>query len=209
MNDIFAKLDALRSKSAVATGPVEYIIVGLGNPDKKYENTRHNIGFCAIDKLADKLSVKIDRSKYKALCTEATIGDKRVLLMKPMTYMNLSGQAVVEAMNFYKISIEKVIVIYDDVALDVGGLRIRGKGSHGGHNGIRNIIELTGKDTFPRIKVGVGEKPHKEYDLADWVLGKFTESDKKTIQPIFDEIKPLCQLMLEGDLEKVMAKYNK
>ena len=207
MNDIFAKLDALRSKTTIPTGAVEYIIVGLGNPDKKYNDTRHNIGFCVIDQLAEKLSVKIDRSKYKSLCTEANLGGKRVLLMKPMTYMNLSGQAVIEAMNFYKVPIEKVIVIFDDVSLDVGRLRIRAKGSHGGHNGIRNIILLSGVDTFPRIKVG--EKPHKDYDLADWVLGKFSDSDKKTIQPLFDTIKPLCELLVQGEVDKAMATYNK
>ena len=133
---------------------IEYMVVGLGNPDKKYENTRHNTGFICLDKIAEKFSCDVNRIKYKSLVGECTIDGKKVLLMKPQTYMNNSGQAVVEAMNFYKIPPENVILIFDDISLDVGKMRIRRKGSHGGQNGVKNIIYLSGKDTFPRIKVG-------------------------------------------------------
>ena len=155
------------------SGSVEYIVVGLGNAGTKYEGTRHNAGFIALDHLSQQLGVKIDRIKFKSLVTTCTISDKKVLLMKPSTYMNNSGLAVTEAMNFYKIPPENVIVIFDDISLETGKMRIRRKGSDGGHNGIKNIIYLSGSDQFPRIKLGVGHKPEK-WDLADWVLSHFT-----------------------------------
>ena len=150
-----------------------WIIVFLGNPGMKFENTRHNVGFMAGDELAKKLNVKIDRAKFKALVRQVEIGGEKVLLMKPQTYMNLSGDAVREAMAFYKIPIDHVIVISDDVSLPVGKLRIRRSGSAGGHNGLKDIIAKCGGDGFPRVKVGVGEKPHPDYDMADWVLSAF------------------------------------
>lgn len=196
-------------KSAPApTGPVEFILVGLGNPGKNYENTRHNAGFLAVDALADKLNSKIDRLKFKSLCGDAMIGSHRVLLMKPSTFMNNSGQAVHEAMQFYKVPAERVLVLYDDVSLDVGRLRIRRHGSDGGHNGIKNIIYLTGKDSFPRIKIGVGKKPHPEYDLADWVLGKFRKEDTKLLDQMFADAAEAAVMIVEGKIDQAMNRYN-
>lgn len=206
MEDIFAKLRSLRP--AAPTGAVEFIIVGLGNPEKKYDSTRHNIGFAAVDFMAQKLDAKVDRLKFKALCGDCAIAGKRVLLMKPGTYMNLSGQAVQEAMAYHKVPVERVIVLSDDVALDVGRMRIRPKGSDGGHNGLKNIIYLTGSDLFPRIRIGVGKKPHPDYDLADWVLGRFSEEDKKLLLPLLDNILPACELIIKGDIQQAMNLYN-
>lgn len=186
---------------------VEYIIVGLGNSGTKYENTRHNAGFIAIDALAENLGVKIDRIKYKSLVTTCTIGDKKVLLMKPSTYMNNSGLAVVEAMNFYKIKPENVIILFDDISLDVGKMRIRRKGSDGGHNGIKNIIYLSGSDQFPRIKIGIGHKPEK-WDLADWVLSRFTEQEMKALAETTEKTNNAVKLILEGQTDKAMNLYN-
>ena len=174
---------------------IEYMVVGLGNPDKKYENTRHNTGFICLDKIAEKFSCDVNRIKYKSLVGECTIDGKKVLLMKPQTYMNNSGQAVVEAMNFYKIPPENVILIFDDISLDVGKMRIRRKGSHGGQNGVKNIIYLSGKDTFPRIKVGIGKKPHPDYDLAAWVLSKFTGDEIKLIDKMADNCCEAIKIM--------------
>ena len=165
------------SSGTAAGGSVEYIIVGLGNPGIQYQDTRHNAGFMAIDTIAEKYGADVKRIKFKSLCGECTMGGKKCLLMKPSTYMNNSGEAVVEAMNFYKLGIENLIVIYDDISLEPSKLRIRRKGSDGGHNGIKSIIYLTGEDTFPRIKIGVGKKPHPQYNLADWVLSNFKSDE--------------------------------
>ncbi len=186
---------------------VEYIVVGLGNPDRKYENTRHNAGFITVDTLADKMDIRLDRIKYKSLCNTCTIADKKVLLMKPSTYMNNSGQAVVEAMNFFKVPSENVIVIFDDISLDVGKMRIRRKGSDGGHNGIKNIIYLSGSDQFPRIKMGVGNKPEK-WDLADWVLSNFTESEKKLLDETAQKACDAVEKIISGNIDKAMNLYN-
>lgn len=186
---------------------VEYIVVGLGNPDRKYESTRHNAGFITVDMLADKIGIRLDRIKYKSLCNTGVIADKKVLLMKPSTYMNNSGQAVVEAMNFFKVPPEKVIVIFDDISLDVGKMRIRRKGSDGGHNGIKNIIYLSGSDMFPRIKIGVGHKPEK-WDLADWVLSNFTDSERKLLDETADKACHAVEYILSGSMDKAMNLYN-
>ena len=159
----------------------EWLVVGLGNPGDKYENTRHNVGFLTVDELAERARIPVQKLKYRALTNTAELGGARVLLMKPVTYMNLSGEAVGQAARFYKIPPEHVLVISDDVSLPLGKLRIRKSGSAGGHNGLKNIIQHLGTDQFPRVKVGVGEKPHPDYDMADWVLGKFTGEDKKAI----------------------------
>ena len=159
-----------KQPSATPRGPVEYLVVGLGNPGKKYENTRHNAGFAALDVLAERHGVRMKQLKFKALCGDASLGGRRVLLLKPLTFMNLSGQSVTEAMRFYKIPPERVIILLDDISLAPGRLRIRRKGSDGGQNGMKNIIYLSGSDQFPRIKLGVGKKPHPDYNLADWVL---------------------------------------
>ncbi len=188
-------------------GGIEYIIAGLGNPDRKYENTRHNAGFITVDALADKYGVRLDRIKYKSLCASVIINDKKVLLMKPSTYMNNSGLAVKEAMSFFKVPPEKTLIIFDDISLDVGKLRIRRKGSDGGHNGIKNIIYLSGSDQFPRIKIGVGKKPEK-WDLADWVLSSFTESEGKLLNEAVDNACDAAQLIINGQTDKAMNLYN-
>ncbi len=190
------------------TGPVEYIIVGLGNPDTKYQFTRHNAGFLTVDRIAEKAGASLDRLKYKSCCGTAEIEGKRVLLMKPTTYMNASGEAVREAMQFYKIPPEKVLVIFDDISLDIGKMRIRRKGSDGGHNGIKNIIYLTGFDTFPRIKVGVGHKPHPDYDLAAWVLSRFTDQELKSLSAVFDNGWESAKLFVQGHLDQAMNRFN-
>lgn len=195
-----------RKKEALTSG-IEYIVVGLGNSGREYENTRHNAGFIAVDFLADKLGARIDRIKYKSLVTSCTIADRKVLLMKPSTYMNNSGLAVKEAMSFYKLPPERVIVIFDDISLDVGKMRIRRKGSDGGHNGIKNIIYLTGSDMFPRIKLGVGHKPER-WNLADWVLSHFTEDEMKIMMQSADKASQAVELMIDGQTDKAMNLFN-
>lgn len=191
-----------------AGGPVEYIIAGLGNPDRKYENTRHNTGWLALDYIAGKQNCRVNRVKFKSYTGECAIGGKKVLLMKPTTYMNNSGQAVVEAMNFYKLPPENVLVIFDDISLDVGKMRIRAKGSDGGQKGMRSIIYLSGKDTFPRIKIGIGAKPNPDWDLADWVLSKFSDSEKKLLEEKFENANSAAELIVQGDINKAMNLYN-
>ncbi len=194
-------------RSTPLTGTVTHIVVGLGNPDRKYENTRHNAGFIALDALAEKYGVNVNRLKYKAYCAAAEIGGKKVLLMKPQTYMNNSGESVVEAMNFYKIPPENVVIIFDDISLKVGSVRVRRKGSDGGQKGMRSIIYLSGKDTFPRVKIGIGQKP-EGWELADWVLSKFTELEKKSIDESAQKAAGAVELILQGDIDKAMNLYN-
>ncbi len=189
-------------------GSVEYLIVGLGNPDRKYENTRHNCGWLAIDYIAEKLGIKVNKIKYKSFVGEAAIGGKKALLMKPTTYMNNSGQAVVEAMNFYKIPPENVIVIFDDVSLDVGKMRIRQKGSDGGQKGMRSIIYLSGSDAFPRIKIGIGAKPNPDWDLADWVLSRFSDDERKTLDKMFENAYEAVGLIINGKTDRAMNRFN-
>lgn len=209
MSDIFDLFKKIQSKPAAApAGSVEWLIVGLGNPGAKYDGTRHNVGFAALDQLASQLGVRVDQLKFKALCGDAVIDGKRVLLMKPSTFMNLSGQAVQEAAHFYKIPTDHILVFSDDISLPVGKLRIRRKGSAGGHNGLKNIIYLLGEDTFPRVRFGVGEKPHPDYDLADWVLGRFPQEDVKTLGQLLQNILPICRLILAGNIDKAMSDYN-
>lgn len=185
-----------------------YVIVGLGNPSKEYENTRHNIGFAAIDYLADKYNIGVTEVKHKALIGKGVINGTKVILVKPMTYMNLSGEAVREVTDYYKIDPETaLIVIYDDISLEVGQLRIRKKGSAGGHNGIKNIILHTGTEVFQRIKIGVGDKP-KNYDLADWVLGHFTKEDLDIMKESMEKVDGAVNCMLQGDPDKAMNDYN-
>ena len=191
-----------------ASGPVEYLIVGLGNPDKKYENTRHNCGWLALDYIADKRGCKVNKIKYKSFVGECTIAGKRVMLMKPTTYMNNSGQAVTEAMRFYKLPPENVIVIFDDVSLDVGKMRIRQKGSDGGQKGMRSIIYLSGQDTFPRIKIGIGAKPNPRWELADWVLSRFSKEEMQTLETMFDNANEAVELMVNGRIDRAMNLYN-
>lgn len=188
---------------------IDYIVVGLGNPGKKYENTRHNAGFIAIDSLAEKHGIKIDRLKWNALTGQGTIGSARVLLLKPQTYMNNSGEAVTAAMRFYKLPADRVIVMFDDISLAPGVMRIRKKGSDGGQKGMRSIIQLSGTQEFPRIKLGVGAKPHPDYDLADWVLSVFSPADRKEFDKAVENAVAAAETMLEGKLDEAMNKYSR
>ncbi len=187
---------------------IEYLIVGLGNPGRQYENTRHNAGFIALDYLADELNAKVNRIKFKSTVGEATLSGHRCLLMKPSTFMNLSGQAVTEAMRFYKLPPEKVIILCDDINLDVGNIRIRRKGSDGGQNGVKNIIYLSGSDAFPRVKIGIGKKPHPDYDLKDWVLSRFTDKDKIVLKDTLPKIVDAVRLIVNEDIDRAMNLYN-
>ncbi|MEE1125058.1 MAG: aminoacyl-tRNA hydrolase [Acutalibacteraceae bacterium] len=202
MFDIFKKLESINNS------PVEYIIVGLGNPGKEYAHTRHNAGFIAIDKLAEKYGCSITKMKYKALIADCTIAGKRALLMKPQTFMNLSGEAVTQAMSFYKIPPENVIVMFDDISLAVGKLRIRRKGSDGGQKGMRSIIELSGSQSFPRVKIGIGEKPNPKWQLADWVLSRFTSEELKTLDEVTEKACGAVEAILSGNIDKAMSQYN-
>ena len=208
MANIFDLFKKIESSAPSASGPVTHIIVGLGNPGAQYEGTRHNAGFLAIDYIADACGTKIDRARYRALTAEVTLAGKRVLLMKPQTFMNLSGEAVREAANFYHIPPENVIVLYDDVTLPVGRMRVRGKGSDGGHNGIKSIVAQLGSSAFPRIRLGVGEKPSPEYDLADWVLSRFGAAERETLSKTFPVAKEGAELLLGSDLAAAQAKCN-
>lgn len=205
---IFDVFDRISSDSNRANGKIEYIIVGLGNPGMEYEGTRHNAGFFTVDTLASQYNTEINRLKFKGKTSDVSIGGKRCLLLKPTTYMNNSGESVVQAMEFYKIDAENLIVIYDDISLDPGKLRIRRKGSHGGHNGIRSIIELTGRDDFPRIKMGVGKKPHPDYDLAKWVLGKFDKDDSGRLKEAAENACKCIELMVQGKTDEAMNRFN-
>ncbi len=185
------------------------IIAGLGNPTREYENTRHNIGFMAIDALADKYNISVMDCKHKALTGKGIINGVKVVLVKPLTYMNLSGEAVRAVADYYKVDTEsELIVIYDDVSLDVGQLRIRKKGSAGGHNGIKNIIASLNDDTFLRIKIGVGEKP-RGYDLADYVLGHFSKEELEVMRESLEKVDGAVNLMLADKVDEAMNQYNK
>ena len=205
---IFDRFREISKSESVPTGPVEYLIVGLGNPGEQYAYTRHNAGFMVIDAMAERLETDVKRFKFKSLCSDVTISGKHCILMKPETYMNNSGQAVSEAMAFYKLDIEHVLIVYDDISLEPGTLRIRRKGSDGGHNGIKSIIYLTGADTFPRIKMGVGRKPHPKFDLADWVLSRFGKEDMEKIQESCKKACDSLELMIDGKIDEAMNKYN-
>ena len=188
---------------------VEWLVVGLGNPGEKYAKTRHNMGFLTLDLLAEKENIRIDRLKFKAVTAQATFGGARCLLMKPQTYMNLSGEAVREAAQFYKISPEKVLVIYDDVSIPVGKIRVRPSGSAGGHNGIKNIIAHLGTDKFPRVKVGVGG-PGQEGDMIDWVIGNPSQAERKILQDSFERAIGAAESIIRngGDCQKAMNLFN-
>lgn len=186
----------------------EYIIVGLGNPGRQYETTRHNTGFICIDRLAQKHSISIKKLKFKSIIGEGRIQGKRCLLIKPQTFMNSSGEAVRDAAEFYKIPPENIIIIYDDISLDPGKLRIRRKGSDGGHNGIKSIIYHLKSDNFPRVKVGVGAKPNPEYDLADWVLSHFSTAEANLVKQAADNVVGAIELMVQGNIDKAMSDYN-
>lgn len=186
-----------------------YIIVGLGNPTKEYEGTRHNVGFEVIDRLADKYSISVDAKKHRAYIGKGMIAGQKVILAKPQTYMNLSGESVRSLLDYYKIDEEEeLLVVYDDISLDNGQIRIRAKGSAGGHNGIKNIIAHLGGQVFPRIKVGVGEKPPK-YDLADYVLGHFSKAEQELMEEGYDKAIHAIELILQDEMNEAMNEYNR
>lgn len=205
---IFDLFRQIESKEPAVSGPPEWIIAGLGNPGDKYRNTRHNTGFMMIDAFAEQCGAKFGKHRFQANTAVAMCGDVCCLLMKPDTYMNLSGQAVTEAMRFYHIPPEHVIVICDDINFAAGVLRIRKKGSDGGHNGLKNIIYLSGADTFPRIRVGIGQKPHPDYDLADWVLSAFSSEEMEALRNTAKQICEAIPLMLAGKTDQAMNRFN-
>ena len=203
---LFEKLKAL-SEQSQPTKP-EFIIAGLGNPGVAYENTRHNAGFLAIDALEKKFSFTSNEHKFNAVCNRAVIGGKSCLIMRPQTFMNNSGEAISDAMDFYEIDPKNIIVIFDDISLDVGAMRIRRKGSAGGHNGLKSIIALCGTQDFPRVKIGIGAKPHPDYDLADWVLSRFSDEDMKKLSEVFDHTAEAVELIVKGETGEAMNRFN-
>lgn len=208
MDNIFDLFKKIESKPESSSGNFEFLIVGLGNIGTEYEGTRHNVGFMAVDRLSKKYNFDVKKIKFKSLCGETVISGRRCLVMKPSTYMNLSGQAVTEAMAFYKIPIENVIVLFDDISLPPSKLRVRRKGSDGGHNGIKNIIYLSGSDNFPRVKIGVGERPNPNIDLADWVLSHFKKDEYDELSPALDNAVSCVELIVSGKIDEAMNKYN-
>lgn len=195
-------------KDTGSRGPIEFLIVGLGNPGGKYELTRHNAGFLCADLLAESLDTEIKRLKYHALTAEVNIGGHRCLLMKPQTFMNNSGEAVSEAAKFYKIPLDRIIVMFDDISLPIGKIRVRRKGSAGGHNGIKSLIAHLGSESFPRVKIGVGAKPHPDYDLGDWVLTSFKKEDFASLREAMENAGKAVELMVKGETDRAMNLYN-
>ena len=185
-----------------------YIIVGLGNPGREYEQTKHNVGFRVIDKLADKYNIDVTKFKHKAFTGDGMINGKKVFLVKPQTYMNLSGDSVGEMAQFYKIPPENIIVINDDISLDVGRIRVRPKGSAGGHNGLKSIIYRLNSDTFPRVKMGVGAPKHEDYDLADFVLGRFTKEEIPVMEDAIVKAEKAVAEIIKNGVQSAMNKYN-
>ena len=204
--DIFKKLD--EEKAAKASQPIEWIVVGLGNPGAKYDNTRHNAGFRALEGYCARSGQKIDRMKFKALAGEGMLGGKRVLFLKPQTFMNLSGEAVIQAVRFYKIPPEHVIVVSDEIHLQPGRLRIRTKGSAGGHNGLKSIIASLGTDAFPRIRIGVGAPPHPDYDMADWVLSAFKDQDAVDMRDAALRAAHAAECYITDGADRAMNRFN-
>lgn len=202
--DLFRQISGKKEEKA----PVSWLIVGLGNPGEEYRSTRHNAGFLTVDEIARELGAAVDRMKFHALTGDASIGGVRVLLMKPMTMMNASGIAVGEAARFYKLPPERVLVISDDITLAPGRLRVRAKGSAGGHNGLKSIIQALGSEAFPRIRMGVGEKPHPDMDLADWVLSGFTEKERTAMHEAVPCVKEGIGHILRGEFDQAVQVCN-
>jgi PTH1 family peptidyl-tRNA hydrolase len=208
MTDIFELFQKISSSPASSAGPVTHLVVGLGNPGDEYVNTRHNTGFLCLDTLAERAGARVTTLKFESLTGYAVLGGKRVLLMKPQTYMNLSGTAVEAAASYYHIPPEHILVLCDDVSFDVGHIRIRLKGSAGGHNGLKNIEAHLGSQNYIRIKVGVGKKPTPEMDLADFVLGKFPRQDLETLAAVRERVADAVALLLEGKADQAMSLYS-
>ena len=186
----------------------DWLIVGLGNPTSQYDNTRHNIGFAAVDRFMNENGGSFNKNKYDALFGECKVGANRLLVVKPQTFMNCSGQAVQKIAAFYKIPTDRILIIFDDVSLSVGKIRMRKNGSHGGHNGMKNIIALMGSSDIMRIKIGVGQKPHPDYDLADWVLSKFPQSDKENLDLALKKSNLAIKEIITKGIDSAMNKYN-
>ena len=185
-----------------------WLIVGLGNPGKEYERTRHNCGFRAVDVLAAKLGCKIDKLKYQGLYCQTTYGDRKVFLLKPQTYMNLSGRSVLQLSAYFNIPPQRIIVMFDDISLEPGRLRVRANGSAGGHNGIKSIIQEVGSQEFPRVKIGVGAKPHPEYDLADWVLSAFTSLEEKALAVALENAADASLAIIDHGVPEAANRFN-
>ena len=185
-----------------------WLIVGLGNPGREYERSRHNCGFRAVDILADKLGCKIDRAKFQGLYGQTTYKGKKLMLLKPMTYMNLSGRSVLQLSAYFSIPPQKIIVLFDDISLEPGRLRIRADGSAGGHNGIKSIIQELGSQTFPRVKIGVGAKPHPDYDLADWVLSSFSAQEEKALTVSLPNAADAALAIIDSSISEAANKFN-
>ena len=185
-----------------------WLVVGLGNPGKEYEKTRHNVGFRALDLLAEKLGCKVDKLKFQGLYTQVSYGDKKLLLLKPQTFMNLSGRSVLQLSAFYKVPPQRIIVLFDDISLEPGRLRIRADGSAGGHNGIKSIIAELGSQTFPRVKIGVGAKPHPDFDLADWVLSAFTAQEEKALAVSLKNAADAALSIIDRGVPESANRYN-
>ena len=209
MADIFELFKKISSENTASREPISHIVVGLGNPGGEYFHTRHNAGFLAIDYICQKYNARVNKIAHKGLVGEAMIGGKRVLLVKPQTFMNLSGECVRAVLDYYKISPDNLIIIYDDISLDVGRLRVRRDGSAGGHNGIKSILEHLGTKTFPRIKIGVGQKPHPDYDLASWVLSEFKDNELKTLEGTFPTVCEGLEKILTASIDDAMQICNK
>lgn len=206
LEEIFAKLKA--SRKPEPTGAVEWLIAGLGNPGREYEATRHNVGFITLDRFAEREKFDIKKIKFKSLIADTMVEGKRCIVMKPSTYMNNSGEAVGECARFYKIPPEHILVIYDDINFDPGVLRIRKSGSDGGHNGMKSIIYHLNSNAFARIRMGVGAKPHPDYNLADWVLSRFSEKEKKDVEAAVDNACQAIKLIVAGKIDEAMNRFN-
>ena len=190
------------------TSGCAWLVVGLGNPGREYEHTRHNVGFRVAELLAERAGVKIDRAKFRALTRQAEVGGCRVLLVKPQTFMNLSGEAVFLAGQFYKLPPERIVLVFDDVSLPLGRVRVREGGSAGGHNGVKSVLAQLGSDRIPRVKVGVGEKPHPDVDLADWVLSRFTPAEEKTVSEAVARAADAVEALISQGVPAAAAKFN-
>lgn len=206
--DVFAKLEQEKAAKLAVAGPIEWLVVGLGNPGSKYAETRHNAGFRALDAYCAKSGQKMDKMKFKSLIGEGQLGGARVLFMKPQTFMNLSGEAVRDAAAFYKLDPSHILVLSDDISLDVGRIRVRAKGSAGGQNGLKNIIYHLNSDQFPRVKIGVGAKPHPGYDLADWVLSRFTADEQEAIDAAVARAMQAAEAIILSGAAQAAQKFN-
>ncbi len=208
MADIFELFRKIGSRES-ASAPLSHLVVGLGNPGPEYTETRHNAGFSALDHIAAEAGVTVDRARFHALTAEATLGERRVLLMKPQTFMNNSGEAVRAAADFYKIEPQRIVVLFDDINFEPGRIRIRRNGSAGGHRGIESIIAHLDSTDFPRIRIGVGAKPHPDYPLADWVLGRFSKAELDAVRARYADIREALLLLLEGKVEAALNRFSR